>query len=188
VGKTSFTITPAVLISITITPPIASVVKDTTIQLSAIGTFSDGSTQDLTTSVSWASASFFIATVDAKGLVTGVKPGNAIVFARREGKTKGIFVRVTPGVVTSITIDPVNPTTTVGSKEIIFTAIGTFSDGSTQNVTQLTSWISSDPTVATVLSSVPPSTGELLPLMPGTATITATFGGVKNSTLVTVGR
>jgi uncharacterized protein YjdB len=137
--------------------------------------------------VSWSSAGFFTATVDKKGLVTGVRVGNTLVFARREGKSNGIFVRVTPGVVTSITIDPVNPTTTVGSKEIIFTAIGTFSDGSTQNVTQLASWISSDPTVAIVLSSVPPSTGELLPLMPGTATITATFEGVKDSTLVTVG-
>jgi trimeric autotransporter adhesin len=186
-GITTFTVTPAVLISITITPPIATVVKDTTIQLTAIGNFSDGSTQDLTTSVSWSSAGFFTATVNAKGLVTGVRAGSTLVFARREGKSKGIFVRVTPGAVTSITIDPVNPTTTVGSKEIIFTAIGTFSDGSTQNVTQLTSWISSDPTVATVLSSVPPSTGELLPLMSGTTTITATFGGVKDSTLVTVG-
>ncbi len=56
VGSATVTITPAVLTSIVVTPTGPSIAKGTTVQLTATGTFSDGTTQDLTGSASWTSA------------------------------------------------------------------------------------------------------------------------------------
>jgi trimeric autotransporter adhesin len=186
-GTTSFTITPAVLIKLDITPLSPRIAFGTSIQFTATGTFSDASTQNLTTSVSWYSFLPGVATVDANGLVTGVMFGSTTIVASQDNVHAKTIVLVRRLVLTSIAITPANPTTTVGGT-ISFEAIGIFSNGSTFNVTPGTSWISSDPTVATVFSSVPPLLdGRLFALMSGTTTITATFDGVTNSTLVTVG-
>ncbi len=47
-ATTSITITPATLVSISITPSNPSIAAGTTVQFHATGTYSDGSTQDLT--------------------------------------------------------------------------------------------------------------------------------------------
>ena len=75
-GSGTVTITPAVLTSITITPPNPSIANGTSVQLTATGTFSDGTTQDLTGSASWTSAPMTgLATVAPNGLVTGTAVG-----------------------------------------------------------------------------------------------------------------
>jgi hypothetical protein len=58
-GSTIVMVTPATLTAITITPPTPSIAKGTTVQFTATGTFTDGSTQDLTHSVSWTAISLF---------------------------------------------------------------------------------------------------------------------------------
>ena len=74
-GATTVNVTAAVLTSIAVTPTTPSIAKGTTAQLTATGNFSDGSTQDLTQSVSWTSSDTTVATVDPNGLVTGTGVG-----------------------------------------------------------------------------------------------------------------
>jgi hypothetical protein len=58
-----------------------------------------------------------------------------------------------------------------------FTATGTYSDGSTKNITNQATWTSSNTSVATVSA-----TGLVTPLTTGSTTITATLGGITGST------
>jgi hypothetical protein len=50
-------------------------------QLTATGAYSDGSTQDISGSVSWSSSNDAAATVNSTGLATGTSPGSATVTA-----------------------------------------------------------------------------------------------------------
>ena len=76
---------PPVLLSITINPSNPVVLAGSTLQLTATGNYSDGSTADLTSSVSWASAQPSIASIGtaagSQGLVTGVATGTDVISA-----------------------------------------------------------------------------------------------------------
>ena len=50
-------------------------------QLTATGTLSDGTTEDVTSTATWLSADPSVVTVSATGAATGVAPGSASVFA-----------------------------------------------------------------------------------------------------------
>ncbi|MGC1660568.1 MAG: LamG-like jellyroll fold domain-containing protein, partial [Candidatus Acidiferrales bacterium] len=73
----------------------------------------------------------------------------------------------------SIAVTPVGPSITQGSAEQ-FSATGTFSDSSTQNLTATAVWTSSNTAVATIGTSTGLATG----VAAGTTQINATFGGV----------
>jgi len=69
------------LTSISISPTNAMVVIGTPLQFTATGTFSDGSTQVLTTAA-WSSSNSSVATVSASGLVSGVTIGTITLSAK----------------------------------------------------------------------------------------------------------
>ncbi len=76
--------------TITVTPANPSVLKLSTQQFTATGTYSDNTTKDITSSVTWSSGTTSIATVSAGGLVTGVSVGAATItatFGRTSGDT-----------------------------------------------------------------------------------------------------
>jgi hypothetical protein len=73
-----------VLRSITITPASALIKMNDTQQLTSVGEFSDGSSQNLT-NVSWTTLNSAIATVDFSGLVTGVSAGTIKITASANG-------------------------------------------------------------------------------------------------------
>ena len=181
-GMTTVAVTAATLTSITVIPVNPSVANGTTVQLKAIGTFSDGSTQNLTTQVMWTSSSG-MATVDSSGLVTGKAVGSAPITATLGGVSGGTTVTVTAAILTSITVTPANPSIPKGFDQDL-TAIGTFSDGSTQNLTTSVTWASSDPSVT--VSNAPQSQGVVTGNAVGSATVVATQAGVAGTTTVTV--
>ena len=84
-GNASLTVTkPVTLTSIAITPSAPTLFNGTTLQLTATGTYSDNSTQNLTGSVSWASMTPAIATVSNTaplGVVTAVALGTTTITA-----------------------------------------------------------------------------------------------------------
>jgi hypothetical protein len=73
--------TAATLLSIAVTPSNPSIVNGTTVQLTATGAFSDGSTRDLTTQVIWSSSDDTRATVSSTGLVTAIATGSTTLIA-----------------------------------------------------------------------------------------------------------
>src|SRR5260370_2727054 len=74
-GSTTMTVVP-VLQSITITPFNLTKIVGGTQQFTAIGHYSDNSTQDITTSVTWSSSATGVATIGSTtGLATTIAAG-----------------------------------------------------------------------------------------------------------------
>lgn len=192
-GTATFTVTPATLSAVVIAPAAFSVPAGSYRQLTAQAIFSDNTSQDVTGQATWVSSAPSIAAVsDAaggplggfRGLVTAIAAGTATIRATWSGVTGTATVTVTPATVTSIQISPVQPTVAVGTP-ILFNATAIYSDNTSQNVSPLTTWISSAPAVASI-GTGGPLRGVAQALSPGTTTISATFGGVTGSTLLTV--
>jgi trimeric autotransporter adhesin len=186
-GTSAFTVTKVTLTSITVEPVNPLVSKGTTVQLTATGNFSDGTTQDLTTQVSWTSGNNAIAEVNnvvgSEGVVTGLSVGNTSITATLHGIQGSTTVTVTAAVLTSIAITPVNPSLAKGTT-VQLTATGTFSDGTTEDLTATAAWHSSSIIVAVVGNAG--IGGSVTARTVGTTTITATQAGVTGSTIVTV--
>ncbi len=80
----------------------------------------------------------------------------------------------------SLAVAPANPSIATGNQQQ-FTATGTYSDGSLQNLTNFVTWTSTTPGVATINS-----TGLATGVNTGTTTIQATSGAINGSTGLTV--
>jgi hypothetical protein len=172
---------PATLASIAVTPANASVTAGTTSSLTATGTYSDGTTQNVTGSVTWATTNSGIATVNAQGVATGVSPGNITVSATSGAITGSAGLTVTPATLVSVALSPQVTGIAVGATQQ-FIATGNYSDGSTQNLTNSLTWNSSNPAVATV------NTGLATAVSAGTAVISATSGATVGSANLSVGQ
>ena len=69
------------LLSIAVTAVNSSIAVGVTDQFTATGTYSNGTTQNLTSSVTWSSSSTAVATISSAGLATGVAAGSATIKA-----------------------------------------------------------------------------------------------------------
>jgi len=183
-GSTGLTVTAATLQSIAVTPTNPSIAKGTTKQFTATGTYSDLSTQDLTTQVAWASDTTGVATISSGGLATAVAVGMANISATLGGNTGSTGLTVTQATLQSIAVTPSNPSIAKGTTKQ-FTATGTYSDLSTQDLTTQVAWASNSTGVATV-SNAAGSQGLATAVTVGAATISATMGTVSGSTVLTV--
>lgn len=182
-GKTAsatLTVTPAVLLSIAVAPQAPTVQIAATRQLAVVGTYSDATTHDLTTSSTFVSATPASAGVNAAGLVTGVAPGTSVVTATSNGKSATTTVTVPAVTLTNIAVTPANPTVLIGGQQQ-FVATATYSDNSTAFVTGNAVWSSSSPAIATTAA-----TGLSTGVAVGTTTVTATVGAKSGSTALTV--
>lgn len=175
-GSTSLTVTAAVLASLDITPANPTIADGTNQQFTATGTFTDATTQDLSTEVTWSSSNTGIATIsnadNSEGLATAVLAGTAVITATSGAISATTNLNVTDASLVSIAVTPVDPSTALGINRQ-FTATGTFSDATTQDVTTSVTWSSSNTDVAEV-SNAFGSRGLATPVALGTATITAT--------------
>jgi uncharacterized protein YjdB len=182
-GTTQLNVTAPVLQSIAVTAvntSIAGFLK--TEQFTATGTYSAGPTQDITSSVTWASSQPGIATIATSGLVTTVAAGTTSISAtlgsvvgRTNLTVTALALNLTPASLTLTVVVGANHT---GQLTLTATPVG----GTPQPVTALSSWISSIPTVATVGSN----TGLVTGVAVGTTTITATYSGQTATATVTV--
>ena len=179
-GSTSLTVTAATLVSIAVTPVDTSLPVGETEQFTATGTFSDGSTEVLTSGVTWASSDVTWATISSAGLATAVSPGDVTISATLGANSGSTSLTVTAAVLQSIAVTPANPSIIDGTTQQ-FTATGTFTDGTTENLTTSVSWSSSNLGVATITAS-----GLATGVGAGSSTITATSGSVSGETLLTI--
>jgi len=177
-------VTGSMLASIAVAPSNASIATGQTQQFSASGIFTDGSAIDMTNSVTWGSDTLGVATLSANipGLASGVSAGTATISA-----TSGTVVGTAPLVVTaatltSIDISPDDQSIPIGG-QVQYTVTGTYSDFSTQDLTNAT-FTSSDPTIAVVDPVTGVATGVASSSTP--VNITATVGVFTTTTTVTV--
>ena len=171
----------ATLSSLAVTPTNPTILSGSPQQFTAMGTYSDGSAQNLTNFVSWTSTSPGVATINSTGLATGVSAGSTTIQAASGATTGSTTLTVTSGpTLVSIAVTPVNPSIAVGAPQQ-FAATGAYSDGSHQDVTTTATWSSTSPGIATI-NSVGLATG----VSTGSTTIQAALGAINGSTTLTV--
>ena len=183
-GMAPLNVSSATLSSISVTPASAVLAPTTSANCVATGTFSDGSTQVITNIVTWTSSAPNLASVNRAGKVTAQSEGNATITAQLGSLNANCAIVVDGSPLTSIQVSP--QTASIPQQtELAFVATGTFADGNTQNLTTSVLWTSSPASVATI-SNLPATMGEATGLEPGTATITALFGGQLGTATLTV--
>ncbi len=186
-GSAPLTVNAANLKSLSITPGSPTIAQGTKISFTAIGTFNDGSTRTMTNQVTWTSSDTTVATVASNGIATGqtrAATGTTTITATLGSATTSTDLTVTNATISSITVAPVGKTIPIGG-QVGFRATGLFSDSSSQDITSICKWTSSDTTIAKVGSGG----GSLLTATgvgPGTTNINATFNGVTGSVALTI--
>src|SRR5205085_1303087 len=101
----------------------------------------------LSTIVNWSSSDTSVAQFVSVNQLSGLKPGNVTVTATLGSVTALISFSITNATIQSITITPVNQTIPIGW-HLQFTATGTFSDSSTQDISTVATWSSDNSSVA----------------------------------------
>jgi trimeric autotransporter adhesin len=174
------------LVSIRITPPTPFVAIGATQQFTATGTFSDNSTQDITSTVAWVSSTPAVATVGSNtGLAIGVSIGPTQITA-----TLGSIVSppdlltVSSSALVSIGLVPASTLIAFPGNIVPFFATGFFADGSARDITTSVTWASSIPAEATIN----PFTGVATAVAADSpaSVITATAGSISSTSGIRV--
>lgn len=186
-GTARLTVTAAVLASIAVSPNTFSLAKGTSQQLSAIATFTDATTQDITTTAVWSAMDVApatnVAAISQAGVATGQNLGGATIMAALGGKNGTATLTVTAALLTTVKVAPATASIAKGTTRQ-FSATATFTDASTQDVSKTATWTTTDVT-GTGVTSVD-ANGLVTGTNVGTATITATFGGKSDAATLTV--
>jgi len=179
-GRGALNVSPAVLVSIAVTPQGISVPKGGAQQLSAIAVFSDGTQQNVTSSTMWSVAPPSVATVSPTGTVTAQAAGSATVIASFASMSGGDTLTVSPAVMVSIAVAPSNSSVVLGTSKQL-TSYGIFSDGSSQDLTKSATWSSANSSTVSI-SPV----GVAVANAVGSAAVSASSNGQTGSAKITV--
>lgn len=196
------------LVKIEIQSPVSSIPAGLGTRLTAIGSYNTGKEEDLTSEVRWKSDAAEIARVGsgatAGGLLTAAGVGTTVVHAELDGIEGSLSITVTEAIVQSVSVTP--PLVSIPSDvdSLFFEAYATYSDGRVSHVTEEADWKNSNPAVGTIGNVSyqewveAEQAGEVLEYRAkgyfstlegtekGTATITATLGGMTATATVVV--
>jgi len=178
-AQIDITISAASLTQIVISPDTPNLPLGAQLSLSATGLYSDGSSQSLSDQVSWSSADDNILTIDASGLVNPQATGNSIVSASLAGVTANTLVTISNAVLSSIEIATTSTTLSLGKQQALL-ALGHYSDGSLQDITEQVTWQSTPPEPLAI-SNASGSHGLATALVIGSLTATATLGEISGN-------
>lgn len=156
-GQTGLTVTNATLASIQITPAVATIAVGESQAFTATGIFSNGTNQDLTKTVTWASSNTAVASISmasgTQGIATALSPGSSSsITATQNGILSPAATLNVSGekILSSIAITtvPVGTTSIAKGMTLQFKATGTYSDLSTADITSQVGWDSDDHALA----------------------------------------
>ena len=177
-GTAGVAVASQVAATITVAPPSVSITVGQTSQLTP--TVKDASGAVISGApVNWQVDNSGIASVSPSGLVTGVSPGTATVTATSGAAHTTVAVTVAAAPPNAVLVSPSSVSLLITQRQQL-TANVTDAGGHTIVGAPVT-WSSSNSAVAAV-----GSTGLVIAVLPGTATITATSGTVSGTASVTV--
>ncbi|HTC95885.1 MAG TPA: Ig-like domain-containing protein [Terriglobales bacterium] len=183
-GSATLNCGPPNLTSITVTPANSTIANGTNQNMVATGHYTDNTTQNLTGLAAWSSSNTAIATIvnipglGTNGQVTGKTQGGPVTITASYNSVNGTTnLTVGPPNLVSIAVTPASPIVSKGNTQQ-FTATGTYTDNSTQNLTNTATWSSSTGVVGTINAS----TGLATAVSIGTTTITATQSSISGNT------
>jgi hypothetical protein len=183
----NLSVNSANLTSITVTPSATSISAGGTQQYTATGTYSDGSTEDISSEVNWGSGTTSVATISTGGLATGVADGTSTITAS-DGSVLGTASLTVGPTLSTVLSQPgpvavgasVSDTATIGGATA--DAGGNISYGvySDSDCTQLIQDLTPRPSTVTD-GAVPPSDSYTFGAT-GTFYFQATYSGDANNT------
>src|SRR5204862_207712 len=116
-------------------------------QLTATGTYTDHTTQNLTAAVTWSSSATGVATISnaagSQGLATTVATGSTSITAIDPGTNiaGSTTLTVTPAALVSLAVTPPTPPLPPDTSQQLV-ATGTYTDNTTQDLTAAVTWSS----------------------------------------------
>ncbi|NEW07960.1 hypothetical protein GK047_18330 [Paenibacillus sp. SYP-B3998] len=146
------------------------------VQVKLTATLSDGTTKDVTKTATWKVSSYKLGTVN-EGLFSATASGKTSLTASFGGKTVSIPVEIDS--LKYLKTDVVRVELREGKTSEV-KALGTYTDGSEEDVTKPALWTTSNILVADVKDGIIRATGK------GTARITVTYSNMRTTVLVTV--
>jgi len=176
------------LSSIAVTPAGASLGKGGSQQYTATGTYSNATTEDLTTKASWTSSDTAKATVsdvstdtnNPKGLVSAIGTGSATITATYSGVSGDTTVTITSATLSSVQVTPLHPSLVLAvTPRKQFKATGIYTDGTKLDLSEYVTWSSSDTAKATISNNAG-QRGLVSNLTAGSTTIKAIFKDTSN--------
>jgi hypothetical protein len=165
------------LSSISISPVPSHVDSGSDFQLQATADWSDGSTSTLDSQIVWSSPDLQLLN---GGAFEAWSPGLATATVTDGSVTASVNIDVVGP--TSISLNPKDPTVAANGEQQ-FTATGTFPDGTTSDITPVSTWSSSNSSIA---SANNPQGSFRTFGSAGSTTITVSDGGASASTTLTV--
>ncbi|MGR5390982.1 Ig-like domain-containing protein, partial [Vibrio crassostreae] len=140
----SVEVSAAFITAISVTPPSVSVVEGQRQQLLATATYSDGTSSDVSDSVTWTSDDLSTATVTPTGFMSGVNVGQTTITATKDGVTSNtVNVEISAAFITAISVTPPSVSVVAGQRQQLL-AIATYSDGTSSDVSDSVTWTSDD--------------------------------------------
>jgi hypothetical protein len=179
-GASTLEVSAPVVASLRVTPDAEAMPIGSRQQLTAVATFTDSSTRDVTASSTWSSTSAGVVSVNSSGIAIANQLGSTSVFAEFSAIKGSAALTVSPAALASVSISPANPTMPLASNQQLV-ATGQFTDGSIHDVTPSATWTVDNPAIATVSG-----TGVAYALQSGTTSVESSVGGVTGSIVLTV--
>jgi trimeric autotransporter adhesin len=177
VSCTGFFVNPT-LSSVTVGPNPLNLTQGNKQQMTATGTFDDGTTKTLTSGVVWSSSATSVAPVSTSGQVSAASSGTATITAQSGTVSGTATVNVTLGNVTNVVVNPTTATINSNGTQT-FNALATVQGQSDKvDVSSTASW-SSNPTGIVTINNTS-QTGAVAsvttpPSQTTVITITATY-------------
>jgi hypothetical protein len=181
-------VTPAALTAVAVTPASATVAKGLGQAFQLVGSYTDGTTQDVTGAAVWTTSDLVgteVASLTAKGFALGKNLGQAQLKAEHMGKAATATLTVTAPVLTRLTLAPASPSIAIGATQQ-FTVQGLYSDGGSKDLSGVVTFAIADVAPATGVATLSPS-GLATGKSKGRATVSTSYLGLRAETTLAVG-
>lgn len=170
--------------SIQITPVVGSKAKGGYQNFYATASLSDGSTLDVSSSIAWSSSDESKVTISSSGQASLLSPGNVTISGVYESVSSSVNFEVLDKTVESIALSLSSNSLSEGVSGSV-SVIATYSDSTTEEVTDEAVYSSSDISVASI-SNHSESIGKVTSFSQGTTTFSVSYNGNTDSQEFTV--
>jgi uncharacterized protein YjdB len=184
-GSLSITVSPATLTDIAITPSVISLAKGSSENINVTAIFSDNTKQDVSDQVEWSNSNNLVASIEENSYtVLALAEGLTTLSASLSGQQADLSVTVTDAELASLSLSPVNASIPLGRSQQ-YSAQGTYTDGSVQDLTAQVTWLLSSEGQA-LISNTESLKGLAESVALGSTTLTAVLGDVQQDTTLTI--
>ena len=186
-GCDGFFVDPT-LTTLVVTPPTPSIVAGDSLQMTATGSYDDGSVKNITGQVTWTTSDQTRAKISGSGVVSALNAGSATISASSANVNGSTTVSITLASLASIQVSP-SSTSAITGQTVPFTATGNFVGGGSADITDAVVWSTDNQNVSISNSASTAGQAQIngpFANLPARVTITATSGSISGTAILAV--